>query len=203
MREPGIGRVFVASLHQAIAEVLPARLSFYESFLPVEGLRGGTIGVAPISAVLSFLRQEGDAYDRTTTRAGEYAADCTVESMAPFERAMTSAAPEWLRARLVLRLASRLVRSSCKQSRATSRLRRGTARIQLRHSIFCAVREPHHRPLCRFYTAAFARLLARFELRAVADIEACRGTGAPGAPCVLMVSLSGQAEKELAAETAA
>ena len=73
-----IGRVLVASLHQAIADVLPDRLEFYENWLTVPGLREGTIGLAPLSAVLSFLRLEGEAYNRTTARAGEYAADWTV-----------------------------------------------------------------------------------------------------------------------------
>jgi len=71
MREAGVGRVLVASLHQAIADILPTRLSFYENWLNAEGLREGTIGLAPLYAVLSFLRQEGDAYGLITTRAGE------------------------------------------------------------------------------------------------------------------------------------
>ena len=104
MREAGVGRVLVASLHQAIADILPTRLSFYENWLNAEGLREGTIGLAPLYAVLSFLRQEGDAYALITTRAGEYAAEWTVESMAPIERTLTKAAPAWLRSRLLLRL---------------------------------------------------------------------------------------------------
>ena len=36
--------------------------AFYENWLNAEGLREGTIGLAPLYAVLSFLRQEGDAY---------------------------------------------------------------------------------------------------------------------------------------------
>ena len=87
MSEAGIGRVLVASLHQSIADLLPTRLNFYENWLNTEGLREGTIGLAPLYAVLSFLRQEGDAYEMITTRAGEYAAEWTVESMPPFRRA--------------------------------------------------------------------------------------------------------------------
>ena len=71
MSEPRIGRVLVASLHQAIADVLPERLEFYENWLSSSGLREGTIGLAPLSAVLSFLRGEGAAlYDQVTRRAG-------------------------------------------------------------------------------------------------------------------------------------
>ena len=43
---------------------LPDRLEFYENWLTVPGLREGTIGLAPLSAVLSFLRLEGEAYNR-------------------------------------------------------------------------------------------------------------------------------------------
>ena len=86
MREAGIGRVLVASLHQGIADILPTRLDFYENWLNAEGLREGTIGLAPLHAVLSFLRQEGEAYQIITSRAGEYAAEWTVESMLPMQR---------------------------------------------------------------------------------------------------------------------
>src|SRR5262249_21890163 len=112
MREAGIGRVLVASLHQGIADILPTRLTFYENWLNAEGLRDGTIGLAPLYAVLSFLRQEGDAYGLITTRAGEYAAEWTVQSMPPLERTIIKSAPLWLRGRLLLRLAGRLVRAS-------------------------------------------------------------------------------------------
>src|ERR1700755_704197 len=112
MSEAGIGRVLVASLHQGIADILPTRLGFYENWLNAEGLREGTIGLAPLYAVLSFLRQEGDAYKLITTRAGEDASDWTVQSRPPIQRAMIKAAPAWLRGRIMLRLARRLVRSS-------------------------------------------------------------------------------------------
>src|SRR5712692_6450735 len=153
MREAGIGRVLVASLHQGIADILPTRLGFYENWLNAEGLREGTIGLAPLQAVLSFLRQEGDAYQIITTRAGEYAAEWTVQSMSAFERALIKAVPSPLRVRLLLRLGGRLVRSSYHGSRVVARLRKSTATIDLRPSIFCTVREPVRRPLCGFYAA--------------------------------------------------
>src|SRR5215831_16974007 len=142
MRDAGIGRVLVASLHQGIADVLPARLGFYESWLHAEGLRDGTIGLAPLYAVLSFLRQEGDAYSRITTTAGEYAAEWTVESMGSFERSMLKRVPDGLRPRLVLRLADRLVQSSYRRGRLGFKLRKGVATLDLRGSVFCDVREP-------------------------------------------------------------
>ena len=37
MSESRIGRVLVASLHQAIADLLPTRLEFYENWLNVPG----------------------------------------------------------------------------------------------------------------------------------------------------------------------
>jgi bacteriochlorophyll 4-vinyl reductase len=199
MREAGIGRVLVASLHQGIADILPTRLAFYENWLNAEGLREGTIGLAPLYAVLSFLRQEGDAYRLITTRAGEYAADWTVQSMPPFQRATIKAAPAWLRRRLLLGLARRLVHNSYKGSRAISRLRGGTARVELRASVFCTVREKVPHPLCGFYSAAFTRLLALFDIGASTEVISCRAAGE--ATCILNVSLAnGQPAGPAAAE---
>jgi bacteriochlorophyll 4-vinyl reductase len=196
MRDAGIGRVLVASLHQGIADILPTRLAFYENWLHAEGLREGTIGLAPLYAVLSFLRQEGKAYELITTRAGEYAAEWTVASMAPAQRALIKAAPAWLRARILVRLGRRLIRSSYAGSRAIARVRRGTARVDVRASIFCSVREPVDHPLCLFYPAAFTRLLLLFDLRTCAEVVACRGTGEPS--CVVTMVLSAPVEMESA-----
>jgi hypothetical protein len=188
MREAGIGRVLVASLHQGIADIIPTRLGFYENWLNAEGLRDGTIGIAPLYAVLSFLRQEGSAYQIITARAGEYAAEWTVQSMPPVKRAAIRAAPGWLRRRLLFRLAAQLVRNSYRGSRVVARIRRGTARVDLRASIFCTVREPVEHPLCGFYAAAYTRLLVLFNLGARAEVVSCRGTGEPA--CILSVAPS-------------
>jgi bacteriochlorophyll 4-vinyl reductase len=189
MRDAGIGRVLVASLHQGISDILPTRLGFYESWLNAKGLRDGTIGLAPLYAVLSFLRQEeGDAYEKITACAGEYAAEWTVESMAPLERSLIKTAPAWLRSRLLLRLAGRLVSRSYRGSRLVSRLRRGRANMDLRGSLFCSVREPVSLPLCGFYAAAFARLHALFNVSTRVEVVSCRGTGKPA--CLMIVSVA-------------
>jgi bacteriochlorophyll 4-vinyl reductase len=187
MSEAGVGRVLVASLHQSIADLLPTRLAFYENWLNAEGLREGTIGLAPLYAVLSFLRQEGDAYEMITTRAGEYAAEWTVQSMPPLRRAAVKAAPVWLRSRLLLRLARELVRSSYTGSRAICRVRGRRMSLDVRASIFCTVRERAPQPLCGFYAAAVTRLLTLFNLDARAQVVSCRGTG--NATCLLNVAM--------------
>ena len=184
MRDAVVGRVLVASLHQGISDILPARLAFYESWLHAEGLRDGTIGLAPLYAVLSFLRQEGDEpYQKITKCAGEYAAEWTVQSMSPIERTLTKSAPAWLRSRLLLRLLGRLVYESYTGSKAVSRLRRGQADVDVRQSVFCTVRESVPRPLCGFYVAAFTRLHALFDLSARIEVTSCRGTG--GSACLM------------------
>jgi hypothetical protein len=189
MRESGVGRVLVASLHQSIADILPTRLGFYESWLNTAGLREGTIGLAPTYAVLSFLRQEGQAYEMITTRAGEYAADWTVEAIPPYRRAMIKSAPAWLRARLILKLVRELVRSSYGGSRAITKLRHGTAQVDVRGSIFCWVREPVEHPLCGFYVAAFTRLHSHFDVSGSTQVVSCRGTGK--ATCVMTIAQNG------------
>jgi predicted hydrocarbon binding protein len=191
MKDARIGRVLVASLHQGIADILPDRLSFYENWLDARGLRLGTIGLAPLTAVLSFLRREGDAYGTITTRAGEYAAEWTIQSLSPLQRAAIRAAPQRLRSRILLRIARQIVRNSYRDSRAITRLRRGSAEIDVRASIFCSVREPVANPLCGFYAAVVQRLLDMFNIGARTEVVTCRGTGEPR--CVVQVALASPA----------
>jgi predicted hydrocarbon binding protein len=150
-------------------------------------LREGTIGLAPLYAVLSFLRQEGEAYQMITTRAGEYAAQWTVDSMAPLRRSFVHASPRWLRGRLVLRLVTAIVRRSYGGSRVVAQMRAGAADVDLRASVFCTVREHVSQPLCWFYAAALSRLLTIFNLGGRVEVVACRGTGSP--TCKLRVAL--------------
>jgi hypothetical protein len=195
MSEPRIGRVLVASLHQAIADLLPTRLEFYENWLNVSGLREGTIGLAPLSAVLSFLRTEGEAYDLITARAGEYAAEWTVNNITPFERRVILALPTGLRARAGLRTSRGLVRATYPGSRAIVKLKRGTASIDLRGSLFCEVRETSILPLCGFYAAAIGRIMQLFGVDAQASVSECRaGGGRKG--CLLSVVVNGAAVEQ-------
>lgn len=178
MSEARIGRVLVASLHQAIADVLPDRLEFYENWLNASGLREGTIGLAPLSAVLSFLRLEGEPYAVVTRRAGEYAAEWTVRELPGVERRLVAVLPAPLRARAALRTARALVRATYPGSRAVVRLQRGSAAVDLRGSLFCEVREASAQPLCGFYAAAIARVLRLFDIAAEAEVLECRAAGA-------------------------
>lgn len=202
MSEPGIGRVLVASLHQAIGDVLPQRLVFYENYLTAEGLRGGTIGLAPLLAVLSFLRQEGAVYEPLMARAGVYAAEWTVQALSGVERTMIESSPRWVRARMLLRLAGRLVSDTYPDSRASGRLRRGQAQITVRNSIFCTVREPVADPLCHFYAAAYEKVLALFDMPSTVQVASCRATDRTQPACVLSLVVGSAAEADVEAPAA-
>ena len=190
MAEARIGRVIVASLHQAIADVLPQRLEFYENWLNSNGLREGTIGLAPLLAVISFLRTEGRAYPQVVARAGEYAADWSIASMSPFKRRLILWLPMWFRSRAALSVAAGLVKESYSGSRAVSKVRRSTATIDLRGSLFCTVREQAQAPLCGFYAAIIERVLKLFHVPAEAACSRCRAVGNPG--CEITVGLYGK-----------
>ena len=177
MIEAGIGRLLVASLHQGIADLLPTRLEFYESWLNPAGLRDGRIGLAPLAAVLSFLRQEGDAYHLISARAGEYTAEWTVADMPAFQRTLIRAAPPAIRLRLVMRLARTMVRNTYRGSRAIVKWKRGKGAVHIRGSIFCEVRDKVEQPLCEFYASAIRRLLYLFNLDGDVGTEQCRATG--------------------------
>lgn len=177
MSEPRIGRLLVASLHQAIADVLPERLEFYENWINAPGLRDGTIGLAPLSAVLSFLRQEGERYDEITGRAGVYAADWSRDGKGGFTRRLHLALPTALRARAAMKASRALVRSTYPGSRALTKFRRGTVTVDLRGSLFCEVRAASMLPLCGFYAAAIRRVLEHYALIAESRVEECRASG--------------------------
>jgi hypothetical protein len=181
-----VGRVLAASLHQAIADLLPTRLEFYESWLRPESLHDGRMGLAPFNAVLSFLRKEGDVYGEVMTRAGAYAADWTVSGLSPMRRAWLRRAPAWIRRRLVLGVAREMVGRTFPRSRARTRWRKGAGTLAVRESVFCTVREPVARPLCTFYEAAVQALMEGFAVPVSVEITTCRGTGA-GEECLIAV----------------
>ena len=109
MTDAAVGRLLVASLHQGIADLLPMRLEFYEAWLHPSGLREGRIGLAPLAAVLSFLRLEGAPYHLIAARAGEYTADWTVAGLSPFRKRFILAMPPSLRKHMVVGIAQWMV----------------------------------------------------------------------------------------------
>lgn len=188
MVDAGIGRLLVASLHQGIADVAPARLPFYENWLKPPGMRDARFGLAPLHAVLSFLRREGQQpYDDVMRQAGRYTALWGYENLPAFERALVQRLPARLRARAALHLSRRLVRDTFRGSHATVRLRRGTGTVVIRASIFCAVRETSAAPMCAFYAAAVVAFLERFDIAARADVTRCKASGDDG--CAMCVTI--------------
>lgn len=184
MSEPKIGRVLSSSLHQAITELMPTRVEFYESWLEPRRIRHGELGRARVAAVLSFLRQEGDGYDAVVRRAGRYTADWTVDTLPAVERAVVRRLPTPLRIRAVLRAARRLIRQLHGDSDLDSVVRRGTAVVEIEGSLFCDVRERAQAPLCGFYAALLDRYFECFGLSGAAVVSCCRGTGAPSCELV-------------------
>ena len=178
MSEGAVGRLLVASLHQGIADLLPSRLEFYESWLNPSGLRDGRIGLAPLAAVLSFLRLEGEPYHLIAARAGEYTAEWTVADLPAFRRTLIRAAPPGLRLRLAMGVARAMVRNTYRGSRVLVRWRKGTAAVEIRGSIFCEVRDRAEQPLCEFYASALRRLMYLFSLDVNVGTGQCRATGA-------------------------
>lgn len=197
MPPDAVGRLLVASLHQSIADLLPLRLPFYEHWLNEGGFRDGGIGLPPFSAVLSFLRQEGPAYDAVTAKAGEYAADWMLESTSTIGRSSVRALPPWLQARLAVRLVKALVTRSYGRSRAFWSIRGGVAHIRVGQSVFCSVRAPTATPLCTFYAAASTRVLGAYGFRSSAAIVSCRGRGE--STCELTIPVARPRVREVSA----
>ena len=190
MSEPTIGRVLAASLHQAIEEVMPTRVEFYGSWLTAGRIRKGELGRARINAVISFLRQEGAEYDAVVACAGRYAADWTVEALPAVERTVLRWLPRPIRARVVLRMAARMIRRLHDEARLRAVVRRGTAVVTLEGSLFCEVRDRTSAPLCGFYGAVLERSLESFGMSADAQLSRCRATG--DGTCEIIIQMAGR-----------
>jgi hypothetical protein len=185
MTDGGIGRVLVASLHQSIGDVLPQRLEYYEHWLTPTGLGSGRLGMAPLAAVLSFLRQEGaPAYDDIMVRAGRYSAEWHHAEHRGAARA-ARLLPRRLRLRFAMRRARRLVTAAFATAGARAKLRGATATLDIRDSVFCGTREPWPWPTCRYFAAATERQLDLLGLNASVSIDACRAVA--GDTCRLRV----------------
>jgi hypothetical protein len=182
-----IGRVLVASMHQAIADELPTRVDFYDHWLGGKRMRDGSVGLAPMTAVLGFLRAEGQPYHAVMMRAGRYAADWTFDSLPALERGVLLALPRWARARAVLRLAARTIRSGYEPTKVTARVRRNQASFEVKNSLFCRAREAQAAPLCDFHAALIVQLLNRFNLPSTVQIDQCTGT--QGAQCAVAIEM--------------
>lgn len=187
--------MFVASLHQAITEELPTRLDFYEHWLNREGLQGGTIGLAPMMAVLSFLRQEGDAYNRVVGRAGTLAATWHADGVSGTRRSIVEALPRWLRIRATARMARGLIRAADSASSGRVTFRRGEGRLVVRSSLFCELRETGTARLCEFYAAAVETLMHRFGVQGAARVAACRAAGED--ECVIIITAAARPSDEV------
>jgi predicted hydrocarbon binding protein len=187
MNEAVVGRILPASLHQGIADLLPSRLEFYEEWLNPKAMRDGRIGLAPLAAVLSFLRREGDVYQPIAARAGEYAAEWTYADVSALRRSVIRAAPVWLRLRLVAGLARRLTVRTYSDCRVSVQWKKQTGTVGMAGSLFCVVREPAGQPLCGFYAAAIRRLMALGGLDVEVTPQQCRATGAER--CAMTIQL--------------
>ena len=69
---------------------------------------------------------------------------------------------------------------------ASWRIRRGAARVRVRASVFCEVREPVAHPLCVFYSSVFEQMALQFATPASVSISSCRAVGDEG--CELHVA---------------
>jgi len=188
-RNSGIGRLLLASLHQAIGDVLPGRLEFYEHWLRPGELHQGVMGRAPLSAVLGFLRTE-PACEQVVARAGVYAADWDRASRSGLVVRAARVLPLPLAARVALYAASRLVRGTTYGGRTRVTLLKEAGVLEIHGSVFCDVREPARHPFCGYYAAMVSRVLEHFGVVGTVRIDRCRGVGDP--TCALAFRIRGR-----------
>jgi hypothetical protein len=192
MGESRIGRILVASLHQAIADLLPTRLDFYENWLSPTGLRDGRMGLAPLGAVLSFVQREEPPANRViVAHAGACAADWIYDGTSAFRKRVIERLPLSLRTRAALGLGRTLVADTISHARVIVRTRTGQGAIEIRAPIFDYLRDASSMPMRRYYAAAYTECLRLCGVDGVVDaVEsetgchltyAIRGAAAPPA----------------------
>lgn len=190
MSEAKIDRLMAAAIHQAIADLLPMRLDFYESYLRPRGWREDAVNLAPVTAVLSFLRHEGPGvYDEAMSRAAAYAADWTIAAQPWRVRAAGRITPVWLRLRQLGRLAKRHFEQGYRGTKVKVTVRGRQLHLEIRGSIFCGNREPADAPHCRYYLAFVEMLLERDGLPVRGELAVCRALRADA--CRMRLDLTG------------
>ena len=177
MSEKVIGRMLVASLHQAISELLPMRLEFYESWINSRRMRSSHVTLGAMRAVFSFLRQEDAGYDAVMMRAGELTAQWTFSGLTPFRRAWLRRLPWRLRARAAGRLARRVAVDTWQETRASMRWKGGRGTFVLEPSLFCDVRSASATALCRYYAAVARGLAQALDVEVDVAVEQCLARG--------------------------
>jgi hypothetical protein len=181
MSEPKIGRLLVATLHQAIAESMPLRLEFYENWLKPLGLlkEGRVIGAASFSAALSFLRREEprEVYHDITRRAGQLAALWKYEELSWARKRWMRMLPTRLRLRAGIGVAREVAKMAYQGNRISCRLHRDGGYVEVRGSVFCQVREPADRPLCGFYEGVVVQMMELLQIRGTVRLSKCRASG--------------------------
>lgn len=186
------GRLLAVSLAEAIQEILPQRVDFYEHWLNGDRLRDRRDHLAAMSAVLGFLRTEGAAYHGVMTRAGHLSGQWVFETAAPWRRRAATASPQFVRARLAIGTLADLVTQVHATSRATRLIRRRQAEIGVSDSLFCAVRETSRAPLCDFYLAAAVELFRLCSVPVEGRTTECRAVS--GGQCRLVLNWSGTSQ---------
>ena len=188
MSEARIDRLLAAALHQAIADLLPMRLEFYESYLRPRAWREDAVNLAPVTAVLSFLRhEEGEPYDAVMTRAASYAAAWWVAGQPWHVRSGRRLLPLWMRLRQVGALAKRHFESSYRGTKVRVHVRRGRLEIDIRGSIFCSSREQARAAHCGYYLAFVQALLAEDAFAHPGTLAACRALGSTS--CIVAIAV--------------
>ena len=188
MSEARIDRLLAASLHQAIADLLPMRLEFYESYLRPRGWREDAVNLAPVAAVLSFLRREDeDTYDAVMGKAAAYASEWWMLAQPWHVRSAGRMLPVRMRLRQLATLARRHFETSYRGTKVRTRVRRRQIEIEIRGSIFCNARDHAQHPQCRYYLAFVNALLVREGMRGEGQIVACRAVD--GDTCLLRIDV--------------
>lgn len=183
-RDVRVGRVLVAALQQAITEELPTRSEFYDHWLGPDGRRDGTLGQAPMAAVVGFLRTEGAGYQRVVEHAGRLVAEWSWNDASGWTKHWVPRLPRWWRTRAMCRRIAAIAADTCPATIAKATVSRGVVTFVVRESVFCNAREVPASPLCAFYGSLLVTMFASVNLVVSGRMDQCRARAERGSECM-------------------
>lgn len=198
MSEARIDRLLAAAVHQAIADLLPSRLDFYESYLRPRAWREDAVNLAPVAAVLSFLRhEEAGTYEAVMNQSARYAARWIYDALPWRVRVLGRLAPTWVRLRRLSEVLRRNLHRSYRGTRVRTRVRRGTVSVTVQGSIFCARGAAADAPRCRYYVALVEEVL-RLDGFAIDGSEVAGCCACQAQACTFRVATGGRTATQAA-----
>ena len=178
MIEVQVERLFVTSLQKALEEHAPEELEVFGQWFDPSA-RQTHFHIATVIGAVGYLRRNPTLYEKVIDTAGRDASEHAFGDFSPIERRLLGSLPRFGRERLVKHLLHSGLRSIHKDAQLSVKREGENLLVTVDNSLFCHTpAEDGGQKRCHFYSALFAGLLDKAEIRCFSVTErSCRGQG--------------------------